>query len=185
MRSILLVTSLLAAQVYSVAETLPRGTALRVRLGQTVDTERNRAGDRFVATLASPITERGVVIVPRGATVTGHVTTARPSGRLKGRAHLVLTLDTIQHNGRTYAVSTTHVGRASGAHKKRNLALIGGGSGTGAMIGAIAGGGAGALIGAGAGAAAGTVGAVVTGKKHVRLPAETLLTFRLREPARF
>ena len=48
--------------------------------------------------------------------------------------------------------------------------------------GALAGGGTGALIGAGAGAAAGTGVAVLTGKKNVSIPAETLLTFALRDP---
>ena len=70
------------------------------------------------------------------------------------------------------------------SHKKRNLALIGGGSGGGALIGALAGGGTGALIGAGAGAAAGAAGAYATGKKDIYLPAETLLTFRLDAPVK-
>jgi len=74
------------------------------------------------------------------------------------------------------------VERVSAAHKKRNAVLIGGGSALGAAIGAIAGGGKGALIGAGAGAGAGTVGAGVTGKKEVGIPAETPLRFTLRAP---
>lgn len=50
------------------------------------------------------------------------------------------------------------------------------------MIGAAAGGGKGALIGGPIGAAAGTVAALFTGRKDVRLPAETRLTFDLTEP---
>ena len=72
----------------------------------------------------------------------------------------------------------------SGAHKKRNLVAIGGGSGVGAAIGAIASGGTGALIGAGAGAVAGTVGAAVTGKKEVTIPAESVVRFTLGAPVR-
>jgi len=52
----------------------------------------------------------------------------------------------------------------------------------GAAIGAIAGGGKGAAIGAAAGAAAGTAGAAATGKMDVRLPAESILTYRLATP---
>ena len=92
-----------------------------------------------------------------------------------------LTLDSFQINGASYPVVTTRTGRVSARHKKRNLVLIGGGSGLGALIGGLAGGGKGALIGAGAGAAAGTAGAAATGKKEVTLPVETLLTFRLEE----
>jgi hypothetical protein len=47
-------------------------------------------------------------------------------------------------------------------------------------VGAVAGGGAGALIGAGVGSAAGATGAFITGRKNVRLPAETPLVFSLR-----
>jgi hypothetical protein len=160
---------------------IPGGTAIRVRLNQELDTRRNRAGDRFTATLATPIEEHGRVVVPRGTTFTGHVTAAKASGRMKGQAVLGVTLDSFEINGQSYPVVTTSSGRTSKKHKKRNLVLIGGGSGVGALIGGLAGGGGGALIGAGAGAAAGTVGAAFTGKKQVSLPAESLLTFRLEE----
>jgi hypothetical protein len=57
--------------------------------------------------------------------------------------------------------------------------MIGGGAGLGAIIGGIAGGGKGALIGGAAGAGAGTATAAITGKKDIRISAETHLTFRL------
>jgi hypothetical protein len=120
--------------------------------------------------------------VPKGVNVTGHVTTADASGRLIGRAVLGVTLDSLQVNGKTYRIATTSASRVSASHKKRNLVLIGGGSGLGAALGAVAGGGKGALIGAGAGAAAGTAGAAATGKRNVTLPVETPLSFKLRAP---
>jgi len=163
---------------------IPAGTAVRVRLDQTLDTARNSSGDRFEATLASPVTVDGEVVIPAGTTFNGHVTTSQQSGRLKGRAYLGVTLDSFVLNGETYRLSTGTHTRASQAHKKRNTALIGGGAAAGALIGALAGGGKGAAIGAGAGAAAGTAGAAATGKLNVRLPAETALTFRLKAPVR-
>jgi hypothetical protein len=83
-------------------------------------------------------------------------------------------------NGVNYRVATGTDVRESRNHKRRNLALMGGGSASGAGIGAIAGGGAGALIGAGVGAAAGATAEFITGKKDVRLPAETPMVFSLR-----
>jgi hypothetical protein len=160
---------------------IPSGTPISVRLDRTLDTRITRSGDQFTATLANPIKEDGRVILPKGTRFTGHVTTSAPSGRLKGQAVLGMTLDAFEINGARYPVATTRTSRASAKHKKRNLVLIGGGSGLGAMIGGLAGGGKGALIGAGAGAAAGTTGAAVTGKQNVTIPAETLLTFRLEE----
>jgi len=93
-----------------------------------------------------------------------------------------LSLDSFELNGKKYEISTSHAARQSGSHKKRNLLAIGGGAAGGAAIGALAGGPTGALIGAGAGAGAGTAGAAFTGKKNVRIPAETPLSFQLRDP---
>ena len=164
--------------------TLPEGAVLHVRLAETLDTTRNRTGDRFTATLDSPLTVDGNVVLPRGAKVSGRVEASAPSGRLKGRAVMNLTLDSLDVNGKKYPLQTSHVGRASTAHKKRNLGFIGGGAAAGALIGALAGGPKGAAIGAGAGAGAGTATAAFTGKKNVRIPAETRLSFQLRAPVR-
>jgi hypothetical protein len=161
---------------------LEPGTSVRVRLAQTIDTKRNRAGDRFSATLDEPLVVGDRVAVPRGTPFQGHVVTSAESGRFKGRAALALRLDSFSLNGVKYDVSTNRPARVSKGHKKRNWLWIGGGSGGGAAIGAIAGGGTGALIGAGAGAAAGTVGAAFTGKRHVTLPVETPVTFALQAP---
>ncbi len=169
---------------HAVAEVLPAGTHLTVRLAQSIDTRRDHAGTRFLAHTANAITHDGRVVVPRGAVCHGHLVESKPSGRLKGRAVVALKLDSVEVDGRTYAISTSHTTRVSLNHKKRNLGLIGGGAGTGAAIGAVAGGGVGALVGAGAGAAAGTTGALITGKRNLHLPAETRLSFVLREPLR-
>lgn len=171
-----------AAVLSAQAATVPSGTNFRVRLDQTLDTNRNRAGDRFFATLVSPVAVDGATVVPRGTRFAGHLTESKPSGRFKGRARLSLTLDSFDLRGRHYQLAASHAAYTSGGHKKRNWLLIGGGSGTGAAIGAIAAGPAGALIGAGAGAGAGTTGAALTGKKQARLPVETQLSFTSRVP---
>jgi len=122
------------------------------------------------------------VVVPQGASFSGQITESKPSGRFKGRAVLALRLDSFELNGVTHEIRSTNSTRRSAGHKKHHWAWIGGGSGGGAAIGAIAGGGTGALIGAGAGAAAGTIGSAITGKRQVSLPAETAVTFTLQAP---
>ena len=135
-----------------------------------------------MATLAEPVIIGGEVVVPRGARCEGRLVESKPSGRLKGRAVMSLSLDTVELHGRNIRLATSRFSEASGRHRKRNLAFIGGGGGFGAALGAIAGGPAGALIGAGAGAAAGTTGAALTGKKNIHLAVETRLTFVLQSP---
>lgn len=161
---------------------LPAGTKVRVRLAEAIDTRRNRAGDRFTASLDEPLVVGDRVVVPKGTNFFGHVTQSQASGRFKGRAQLAMRLDSFELNGQTHEVRSASSNRASAGHKKHHLLWIGGGSAGGAAVGAIAGGGTGALIGAGAGAAAGTIGSAVTGKRQVSLPAETPVTFTLQAP---
>ncbi len=65
---------------------------------------------------------------------------------------------------------------------KRTAIFAGGGSAFGGIIGALAGGGKGAAIGAISGAAAGTATQAVTRGKGVRVPSETVLSFKLEAP---
>jgi hypothetical protein len=158
------------------AATIPSGTEINVRLGQTLSSEKNRSGDRWDGTLADNVVVNGRTIARRGAPVHGRVVNAESSGRLSHPGKLDLELTSV--NG--IRVSTSEVLEQGGSHKGRNAKAIGGTAAAGAIIGALAGGGKGAAIGAGAGAGAGTVGAAATGKKDVRIPVETVLTFTVR-----
>jgi hypothetical protein len=169
-----------AAPAPIVEVTIPEGSRLHVRIDEAVDTRTNHAGDHFNATLEEPVTVDGKTALPKGTRFTGHVTVSTPSGRLKGRAVLGLTLDSFERQGREYRIRTTPIDRVSASHKKRNVALIAGGTGLGAAIGALAGGGKGAAIGAAAGAGAGTAGAAATGKREVGVAAETAMVFTLK-----
>jgi hypothetical protein len=164
------------------AITVPQETALRVTLDQALASNQNRPGDHFEATLSTPIEVDGKTVIPEGAAVKGLVVDAKPSGRLKGTARLQLALQSVDVDGKTYDIHTLASTRVGGNHKKRNVALIGGGAGGGAVIGAIAAGGKGALIGGPVGAGVGTAAALITGRKDIRLPAETNLTFTLAAP---
>jgi hypothetical protein len=162
--------------------TLPEETAIHVRLNQAVTSDQSRPGDHFTASVSQPIVLDNKTVVPVGAEVEGLVVDAQHSGRLRGRARLNLALESVYVNGTEYQIRTNSAVRVGGKHKKRNIAWIAGGGGGGALIGAIAAGGKGALIGGPIGAGAGTAVAFFTGKKDIRLPAETLLSFRLAEP---
>ena len=161
---------------------LSPGTIVAVRLGRALSTARNRAGDTFEAILDEPVVVTDKEVLPRGTKFTGHVTRSAASGRLEGRAVLGITLDAFTVNGRRYPITTSVNTRTSEAHKKRNIQVIGGSTGVGALIGGLTGGGKGAAIGAAVGAGAGTGVAAATGKKDVGIAAETLLRFSLKTP---
>ncbi len=163
---------------------VPAGTEIHVRLDQSIASNRSTSGDPFQATVAEPIVINGKTVIPKGAPAKGRIVSAHESGRLQGVAGLRLALESVEVDGKQYDLQTSNFGRRGGNHKKRNWAIIGGGAGGGALIGALAGGGKGALIGAPIGAGAGLVGAALTGKKDFALPAETRLTFELLDPVR-
>ena len=163
---------------------LPSGTAVAVRLDQALSTARNKTGDSFEASLDEPVMADGKAVLPKGTKFTGHVTTSDASGRLQGRGVLGITLDSFDLKGQNYPVATSLDTKSTDSHKKRNIEMIGGGAGLGALIGGIAGGGKGAAIGAGAGAAAGTGAAAATGKKDVEVPAESVFRFTLKNPVK-
>jgi hypothetical protein len=161
---------------------VPERTAIHVTLDQSLATNRSRPGDHFEATVSEPVVIDGKTVIPQGAHAEGLVVDSRESGRLMGRARLRLALQTVDVNGQNYDVRTFSHPRIGRDHKKRNWAWIGGGAAGGAAIGALAGGGTGALIGGPVGAGAGVTVALITGKKDIKLRAETPLKFELAEP---
>jgi len=150
-----------------------------------VSTKASRPGDAFGAVLEAPLVVDGVVIADRGAHVDGVVAEANKGGRVKGRAVIELRLAKLHTTRGIVDITTDERGRRAKGTKKRDGFMIGIGSGIGAAVGAIAGGGKGAAIGAGAGGAAGTGVVLGTRGAPAVIPAESVLTFHLREPVTF
>lgn len=162
--------------------TLPQRTAIHVTLDQALATNQAKPGDHFDATVSEPVVVDGRTVIPQGTHADGLVVDAKQSGRLMGRARLQLALQSVAVDGENYDVRTVSHPRIGRNHNKRNFEWIGGGAAGGAIIGALAGGGTGALIGGPVGAGAGTTVALLTGKKDIKLGAETPLKFELAEP---
>jgi len=162
--------------------TIAADTQFDIRLIKALSSKTSNAGDTFTASLDRAIDVDGKTIIPKGADVAGKVTKAVPSGRLKERAELWVTLTSVTVGGKEYPIATSTTGHKEGSKATRDVLFIGGGAGAGAAIGGAAGGGKGAAIGALIGAGAGTAGAALTGKREVEFPSETQLRFRLSEP---
>lgn len=162
--------------------TVPAGTSLVVRMGNTIDTKTANTGDTFTGTLARSVSVEGEVAIPSGAGVTGSVVSAKSPGKFKGEGVLSVTLNSIQVGGSEVTIDTSTYAQTVKGKGKRTAVLTGGGAGAGALIGGLAGGGKGALIGGLVGAGAGGAGSAFTGNKDLRIPAESVVTFKLSSP---
>ncbi len=158
---------------------LPAGTNLVVRMIDGVDSEVNRVGQTFAASMDQPVTMGGETVIPRGADVVVKLVDSQQSGKLTGTAELTLDLMSVKVNGQVVDINTQSISRESDSRGQRTAKVAGGGAAVGAIIGAIAGGGKGAVIGGGAGAAAGAGAEAVTQGQRVKVPSETRLTFVL------
>jgi hypothetical protein len=161
----------------AVADTIPSGAKLSVRLDSGITSRTARTGQTFHGTLARNLVVNGHSIADAGSTVKGKVTHAKSSGRLHDPGELTLRLTSVEIHGKTVPITTTACRAKGKSHTKGNVEKIGGGAAAGALIGGLAGGGKGALIGTAVGAGAGTGVAAATGKEEASVPAEAALTF--------
>ena len=162
--------------------TIPSGTTLRLSLSSAVGSDTSRVEEPVKATLRSPVTLNGQVVLPAGSEVTGVVTNAEGSGRVKGRARIAMRFSSVRANGESYDIRTSGYAQEAAATKKQDAEKIAIGAGAGAALGAILGGGSGAAKGAAIGGGAGTGVVLATKGKEVRLGPGANVTTKLTAP---
>ena len=167
---------------------LPAGTEVSVRSEETIDSARAAEGQTYAAEVTSDVLDAaGDVVVPSGANAQIVIRSAAKGGRIRGSSDLALDLASVSVGGQMYQLSTTDLvqqGKAGMGANKRTAEYTGGGALVGTVIGAIAGHGKGAALGALSGAGAGAITQVVTKGGSIKVPAETVLTFKLDRPLR-
>jgi hypothetical protein len=164
----------------SQTRTIGSGTSISVRNNETINVRRSDGRVFSGVVYQDVIDENGEVAIPRGSI-------AELIVRDTANRDLALDLESVDVNGQRYAVITNAYATDGGRRDSlgtntRTGEFLGGGALVGAIIGAIAGGGKGAAIGAAAGAGAGAGTQLLTRGSTVRIPAESLLTFRLEQP---
>lgn len=166
---------------------IPSGTELSLQTNDAIDSKTATEGQKFSAVVYKDVLDSsGALAISKGSNAE-LVIRSTTGGSLSTSSSLVLDVDTVTVAGRRYVVSTGDVqqkGKQGIGANKRTVEMVGGGAAIGALIGAIAGKGKGAAIGAGVGAAAGAGAQVLTKGDQVRVPAETILNFKLEQDLR-
>lgn len=168
--------------------TLPQNQYFRLRMNQTLNSRISRVGDRFRATVVTPVYASGVEVVPAGSIVEGRVIAVSPA-RTRGReGQLAVQFDAVvvpdgtshQLDGALTELQDTRAGKVDAENEvsgnssdKRNVAYVGGGTVGGAVLGGAIGGGKGAGIGAIIGAGAGVAGVMLTKGNEAELRSGT------------
>jgi hypothetical protein len=174
------------AAIHTKTYVLPVGTQVSVRSEDTIDSANAVEGQTYPAEVTDDVPDaNGDVVIPHGSNAQIVIRSAEKGGRFHGTSDLVLDLQSISVEGQQYRISTSDVrenGKQGVGANKRTAEYTGGGAALGAIIGAIAGGGKGAAIGAGAGAGGGALTQILTKGGSIRVPVETVLTFKLDKP---
>src|SRR4051812_28195166 len=148
---------------------LPMGTAVKMKLETILSTVATKAGDPFAGRVTEDVTLNGVVVIPVGSSIQGHVTHVSSTRRYKGLPSLDLHPETVtMPAGQAYTLNAVVVDtdKASGTKvsdegtikgagiEKRDKIEIAGGTAGGAIMGGLMAGGKGTLIGAAVGGTA-------------------------------
>ncbi len=159
--------------------TIPEGTILTIRLAETLSSGRNRTGDTFRATLASPLVVNGSIVAGMGAAVLGRVVNARRAPLIGGRSNLTLTLTHITGAEDRLVPVNTSIVEERGSHLNvANTAKMATGAVVGAVVGAVRGAGEGSGLSSSLKDGDATNGFMATSRTVV-LPAGTQFIFRL------
>jgi hypothetical protein len=164
---------------------IPAGTSVQVRTNDQITADNSAVGRTYSGEIAADVVNNsGVPLIPKGSPVTFVVMNTSRGGVTSG-GDVELGIQSMNVNGVTYSVSGSDVEQAEGlGANKRTAAMVGGGAALGTLLGAIAGGGTGAAVGAVAGAAAGAGAQILTQGRQIKIPAESVLTFRLGQDLR-
>lgn len=196
MRRVIVTLALIVLCGAALAQTLPTGTALKMKLETTLATFSNQAGDPFQARVTQPVVLDGKTVIPIGTTVQGRVTKTSEPRRIAGKPTIALFPEAlVLPNGDRFTLNATLVdtnrghgtdvnteGQFKGAgHDGKDITEIGMGSGAGMLIGGLAGGGQGLLIGGAIGAGA-TITHWLSKHRSATLPAGTELWMELSRP---
>jgi hypothetical protein len=161
--------------------TIPAGTAIKIAVTPQISSETAQVGDTWEGTVAAPVVIGTAAPIPAGSRVTGVVSGVKPAEK-GDRAFLLLSVRSIEVDGKALSIGATADSIIAGSTRARNLGAIAGGAAAGALIGkAVGGSGKAAAIGGLIGGAAAGAGVAASKGYQVVLKEGTELSFATNE----
>ena len=167
--------------------TLAAGTAISAKFDAGISSRTHKAGQTLTGTVSSDVKDKkGRTVIPAGSKVHLTIKAIKESERKSDKTgKLVLTPTKVEIAGRSYPMTGSAVALDRTLQDRKtnagDLAKVGVGAGTGALLGTAVSGGStkGAVIGGIAGAAVGTQRAIETQDRDVVVPAGSRLKVTL------
>ncbi|MBW8191865.1 hypothetical protein K0504_12535 [Neiella marina] len=153
---------------------VPEGTALTVRMNDSINTRSGGVGQRFTAILEANLMAGDVVVAERGTTVYGRIIDLKKAGRVAGGASMSIELTELLIENQMVPIVTQPLS----AQGQNTAATSAGRTARSAAIGGLANGSSGAKTGAKVGLGA----SLLTQGNDIELPKGTLVDFNLRAP---
>lgn len=147
--------------------TIPAGATLTLASGSKICTNTSRVGERFTATVTTPVAGSNGAMIPAGATANVEVTELKRSENANDDVRMGFRVVSVTYGGHTYPISATttdaQVSKVKNQPKNKDVQKVVGGAAIGAIAGQILGKSTKAtVIGAAAGGAAGAAAAAAT-----------------------
>jgi hypothetical protein len=147
--------------------TIPAGATLALTSGSKICTNTSKVGERFNATVATPVVGSNGAVIPAGAVASVEVTELKRSENMNDNVVMGFRVVSVSYGGHTYPVSATttdaQVTKVRNQPKNKDVQKVVGGAAIGAIAGQILGRSTKAtVIGAAAGGAAGAATAAAT-----------------------
>jgi len=147
--------------------TIPAGATLALTSGSKICTNTSKVGERFNATVATPVVGSNGAVIPAGAVASVEVTELKRSNNMNDNVVMGFRVVSVSYGGHTYPVSATttdaQVTKVRNQPKNKDIQKVVGGAAIGAIAGQILGKSTKAtVIGAAAGGAAGAATAAAT-----------------------
>ena len=156
------------------APTVAVGTRLVLRMTETLDSKKHKAGHRFTAKLEADLVAEGLVVAPRGTTAYGVLTSAKQSGRVAGSSEMTVAITDLLINNQMHAVATQPLQAKTENTAKQSTKRVA----RAAAIGGLAKGSKGAKNMAKVGVGA----SILTSGNSINIPAGTLVETQFRAP---